>query len=628
MPATGSQRRVGGGRPAVAGLAVLLFGVLALLLTACTPPGLPDPIAPSGVTSVPTSPPAAGTVVIGLDGTAGRIAGFNPYSIADFSPASQAAASLVLPSAFVVAADGTVVARSRRDRQGGGHHAGPVHRHLHAGPEGVLVRRHADHRRGLLLPAGPVAGPARHGRPGRLPTDQRRSGRGTPARLVEVEFSEPFPDWPTLFSPLLPSHLMKDFPGGWGAALGADLPLSANRYKMTSYDPVTGQITLARNDKYWGTPPQPAAVVLRLGDPADLLAAFSRGDVQALWFSPDGCDGDIAAGRGARRPADGRAGADLGAAGLQHHVRAHREPVRSGPPSPPGSTQSVVAADLTGGWSDGGTTVTSQVRLPSHRRTGGGRRDARSPVVTGEQAASSALAGAGYVRNGLYVSRDGEVLRLTLGLSQRRSATGGRGQDHPTATRRHRHRDRPAAGRRAEPGRDPNRRRRHRSRPAGASRGGCGRGVGCVGLRLPDRQRARYRLHRDDRRDADRAHRRRRRTRRPRGWDSRFRAATSTAATADHSRRRRRLHSGPAHRQPVRLLPGRRPNEFCSTRSSGGRPSSAADPALWADLPVLPLIQPSAVFAVAEPLRTVLAGPHEGWMWSGPLSGLSGWPVS
>ena len=124
-------------------------------------------------------------------------------------------------------------------------------------------------------------------------------------KTVEVEFSEPFPDWRTLFSPLLPSHLMKDFPGGWGAALGADLPLSANRYRMTSYDPVTGQISLARNDKYWGTPPQPAAVVLRLGDPADLLAAFSRGDVQALWFAPGRRPGARIGGRGAR-PTGGR----------------------------------------------------------------------------------------------------------------------------------------------------------------------------------------------------------------------------------------------------------------------------------------------------------------------------------
>ena len=48
---------------------------------------------------------------------------------------------------------------------------------------------------------------------------------------------------------------------------------------------------------------------------------------------------------------------------------------------------------------------------------------------------------------------------------------------------------------------------------------------------------------------------------------------------------------------------------------------SAADPSLWADLPVLPLIQQSSVFAVTESLRSVLTGPHQGWMWSGPLSG-------
>ena len=55
---------------------------------------------------------------------------------------------------------------------------------------------------------------------------------------------------------------------------------------------------------------------------------------------------------------------------------------------------------------------------------------------------------------------------------------------------------------------------------------------------------------------------------------------------------------------------------------------AAADPALWSDLPVLPLIQPAAVFAVNESLRSVMATPHQGWMWAGPLSGLSTWPVS
>ena len=111
---------------------------------------------------------------------------------------------------------------------------------------------------------------------------------------------------------------MKDSPGGWSGALAADIPVSANRYRMTSYDPVTGQISLARNDKYWGTPPGPAAVVLRLGDPADLLAAFSRGDVQALWFAPDASTTDSTGGRRAGRSADRRPRPGIGAIGLQH----------------------------------------------------------------------------------------------------------------------------------------------------------------------------------------------------------------------------------------------------------------------------------------------------------------------
>ena len=51
-----------------------------------------------------------------------------------------------------------------------------------------------------------------------------------------------------------------------------------------------------------------------------------------------------------------------------------------------------------------------------------------------------------------------------------------------------------------------------------------------------------------------------------------------------------------------------------------------ADPGLWVDLPVLPLIQPQAVFAVSPELRPVLAGDHPGWSWTGPLAGLAGWP--
>ena len=55
-----------------------------------------------GPSSTPGTPPEAGTVVVGLSATAGGLPGFNPYLIADYTPASLAISQLVLPSAFVV----------------------------------------------------------------------------------------------------------------------------------------------------------------------------------------------------------------------------------------------------------------------------------------------------------------------------------------------------------------------------------------------------------------------------------------------------------------------------------------------------------------------------------------------
>ncbi len=74
-------------------------------------------------------------------------------------------------------------------------------------------------------------------------------------------------------------------------------------------------------------------------------------------------------------------------------------------------------------------------------------------------------------------------------------------------------------------------------------------------------------------------------------------------------------------------IANRRPKACWRLRITGAGPVAAADPGLWAALPVLPLIQPSSIFAVSDALRSVLDAPHDGWAWTGPLSGLSGWPV-
>lgn len=613
--ARGSRRRAGRSL-SVRTRGVALLGVLAMLLTACTPPGLPEPITPSGVSSVPTSPPAAGTIVVGLDGSAGRIAGFNPYSIADFSLASQAAASLILPSTFVLAADGTltpdldVVDAAVVTSQDPFTVTYTLDRKASWSDGTPITAEDFSYLRDQLLTQPGTVGPAGY----QLIRQIRSRDAG---KLVEVEFNEPFPDWQTLFSPLLPSHLMKDSPGGWVAALSGDLPLSANRYKMTSYDPVTGQISLARNDKYWATPPQSAAVVLRLGDPADLLAAYSRGDVQALWFSPNAAtetnlQDAVPADLRTVVPVPASAQLIFNTTSGLTALQSIRTAIAAG------ITRSDVAADLTGGRADGGSTVISQVRLPSAQDT------AQSPMVTGEQAAADALAGAGFVRNGLYVSRNGEVLRLTLGY----------------------------------PGGDPR---------LAAAASTIQRQLGGIGIEidlLPDAARnlveTRIASGAIDLALLDV----------PRGMADTVAAASAfgcptdtvlgigstVATTATPTGAGQESSTGGAG--TVQSEQGSAPTPtagttapqdgstpslrtgnlsgYCQSRTqrvlidaiSGGESVDVADELLWADLPVLPLIQPSAVFAVAEPLRSVLDGPHDGWMWSGPLSGLSGWPVS
>lgn len=579
-----------------AGTGRLILGILiAVLLAACTPPNLPAPIAPTAGTSISSAPPAPGTLVVGLDGTSGPIAGFNPYAVADYSPASQAVASLVLPSAFVMAADGSVgtdpdvvdwvavtsvdpfTVTYLLDRKASWSDGTPI-----------TAEDFSYLRDQLLVQPGTVASAGY-----RLITAIRSRDAG---KTVDVEFAEPFPQWRSLFSPLLPSHLLKDSPGGWSSGLDADLPLSGNRYKMTSYDPVTGQIALARNDKYWATPPGPSAVVLRLGRPPDLLSAFNRGDVQALWLAPDEATaGDIAD----QVPAERRTvlptpsslqlvmNAASGAtadADVRHAIAAAIDPA-------------AVAGALTAGWPDGGLPVASQVALPvgSGSEGSSGAGAAGPPIVTNDPAAARAdLAAAGWSSNGLYVARDGQILRLRLGYpsGSPRLATAARLVQQQLG----------AAGIEVDLYPD-----------AGPDLIENNLAEGTLDLALINLSR---------------------------GPVDPVAAATAFGcARTDPSG----LGSGsagddPAGRVPVATAGPRTGNlsGYCSAGTqrvlagalTGQIPVAEADPGLWVDLPVLPLLQPRAVLAVSPGLQPVLDGDHPGWAWTGPLAGLAGWPAT
>jgi len=616
--------------PARAGsrTAALPAAVVAVLagfaLVACTPPNLPAPIAPSGASSVPSTPPGAGTVVIGMDGSSGPISGFNPHAIADFSQATQAVAALVLPSVFVVQPDGSTATDPDVVDSAAVTSLDPftvtytLDRKASWSDGTPITAEDFSYLRDQLIAQPATVDPAGY----RLIRQIRSRDAG---KTVEVEFATAFADWPSMFSPLLPSHIMKDFPGGWGAALNADIPVSGNRYKMNSYDPVTGQVLLARNDKYWGTPPGPAAVVLRLGDASDLIAAFSRGDVQALWLAPDA---DTVTTIQQSIPAERRTTVPLPAT-TQLIYNTTTGPTSSADlraAIAAGISPALVGTDLSGGWVDGAAPVTSQVRLPAQQSPpadgSAPPADGSAGAVTGDATvAQDKLTAAGYLRNGLYATRDGEVLRLTLGYPtgdprvaaaartiQRQLGSIGVEVDLLADSAPNLLETRVAAGTLdlalvAVP-------RGPEDAAAAAAAFGCPR-PGTTTAGEPDDPLLP-----------------------PSSAETTAQTTESTAGTSPPATPEPTAapDSGAAT-EPLRTgnLSG-----YCDAATqqllvgavTGQTAVEAADPGLWAQLPVLPLAELSTVFAVSPGLASVLDGPHDGWLWTGPLEGLPDWPVA
>jgi ABC-type transport system substrate-binding protein len=257
-------------------------------------------------------------------------------------------------------------------------------------------------------------------------------------KTVQVLFARPLADWQTLFSPLLPSHILKDSPGGWSEGLATGIPVSGNRYKMQGYDSVTGEITLVRNDKYWGKQPGPSVAVLRIGTAAALTQALGRGDLQAVLLQPDAVD--------QRKleelvPASNRVMVPLpGTVQLIFNtVQGTTSDLRVRRAIAAGLDVSALRAVLDGGSTDGGAAVTSLVSLPpaaigksqspaattsntsptvSATQPPGGSAPAPGSVIQPDAsrtaAATAELEAAGYRRESLYMHKDGHILRLTL----------------------------------------------------------------------------------------------------------------------------------------------------------------------------------------------------------------------
>jgi ABC-type transport system substrate-binding protein len=546
------------------------------LLVACTPPGLSAPLSASTPASGSGSGVApVGTLVIGVDSA--DPAGFNPHAIADSSPAEQAVANLVLPGVSTVDADGRTV----------------LDQDLVASAEVTsqdpftvtyTLQRNASWSDGTPITAEDFSYLAEQmvGSPGTVdPAGYRRVStiRSRDAgKTVIVEFAGPVADWESMFSPLLPSHLLKDSPGGWAGALATGIPVSGNKYKMDGYDTTTGEITLLRNDKYWGQQPGPAQVVLRLGRSADLLAALQRGDLQAAVLRPDQ---DLTTQLRQQVPAARRVTVPMAAT-------AELLPaVGAGATADLQVRQALAAAlDVHGlgveiGGSAAVTPVASLVGLSS--------TVAAPPVALDDAAAAGRLLdAAGWVRGaGVYRSRDGQPLQLTLGFPA--------GDESLAAAAQTVQSELGAVGIDVV-----------LQRTDAATLLSTALPTGAVQLALLER---------------------------PRGVSDALAADSAFGCPADAS-----AAGGSAGSGSTPTAPAGNPGGFCDrtvqTLLDGAVASGLDTPTgqdldarLWAALPAVPLGRTALVLAVAPELTGVVTGAGPGWAFTGPLNGLADWPA-
>ncbi|MGB6180782.1 MAG: ABC transporter family substrate-binding protein, partial [Rhodococcus sp. (in: high G+C Gram-positive bacteria)] len=260
---------------------VVLVAAL-LVSTACTADPPPPIQSTETATTAAAAPPAAtgNPVVVAIDDVR---TGFNPHLLADLSPANTAVSTLVLPSPFrpvggengtqwvpdeslIVSADVTsqapftITYRLRNESQWSD--GAPI-----AAEDFLYLWQEMTDAPGVVDPAGYDA-----------ITDVQSSDGG---KTVTVVMASPYPAWRELFENLLPSHLLKDSPGGFERGLRDNVSVSGGRFRIDTIDRGRDEILLVRNDRFWGEPATPDQILLRRGgNDAQLADSMRSGDAQ------------------------------------------------------------------------------------------------------------------------------------------------------------------------------------------------------------------------------------------------------------------------------------------------------------------------------------------------------------
>ncbi|MFC3960649.1 ABC transporter family substrate-binding protein [Nocardia jiangsuensis] len=263
----------------------LALAALVVLVGGCAA-NPPPPIESTNSPQTTPVKPAATTVVVALDSIGSA---FNPHLRADQSQATAAIASMVLPSPFrpipSLAAPGatdwvpdsalvnsadisaqepfTITYKLRNEASWSD--GAPI-----AAEDFRYLWQEMISQPGVTDPAGY-----------RLIEDVESSAGG---KTVTVTLTQPYPAWRELFANLLPSHLLKDAPGGFERGMNGEVNgvrVAGGPFGIRSADTGREEILLERNDRYWGTPAVPDQILLRRGGtPAQLAGSLRTNDTQ------------------------------------------------------------------------------------------------------------------------------------------------------------------------------------------------------------------------------------------------------------------------------------------------------------------------------------------------------------
>ncbi|WP_280264116.1 ABC transporter family substrate-binding protein [Nocardia wallacei] len=267
---------------------MLMLVASVAVLAGCTA-NPPPPIESTDSPKTTPAKPTKSTVVVAVDDIG---IGFNPHLRSNQSPATNAVSSMVFPSPFrpvpsptvpgatdwvpdgalMVSADVTAqepfTLTYKIQNQASWSDGAPI-----AAEDFRYLWQQMITQPGVVDPAGY-----------RQISDVGSSDGG---KTVTVTFREPYPAWQQLFTDLLPSHLLKDSPGGFQKALAVERglidqnPISGGQFRVKQADSGREEILLERNDRYWSTPAVPDQIMLRRGGTtAQLAESLRSGDAQ------------------------------------------------------------------------------------------------------------------------------------------------------------------------------------------------------------------------------------------------------------------------------------------------------------------------------------------------------------